>query len=49
MIMEPGAQEVAVATKRQRKSSILTVKKVPLPDEMVAKITGSISSDMWAA
>ena len=46
MIMEPEAQEVAVATKQAAKIFDFIRHKVPLPDEVVAKITGSKLSDM---
>ena len=49
MIMEPEAQEVAVATKQAEKIFDFVRKKVPLPDEVVAKITRSKSSECLPA
>jgi len=49
MIMEPDAQEVAVATKQAEKIFDFVRQKVPLPDEVVAKITGSKSSERLPA
>ncbi len=49
MIMEPEAQEVAVATKQAEKIFDFVRQKVPLPDEVVAKITGAKSSERLPA
>ena len=49
MIMDPEAQEVAVATKQAEKIFDFIRQKVPLPDEVVAKITGSKSSERLPA
>jgi HEPN domain-containing protein len=40
MIMEPEAQEVAVAIKQAEKIFDFVRQKVPLPDEVVVKIAG---------
>jgi len=47
--MEPEAQEVAVATKQAEKIFDFVRQKVPLPDEVVAKITGAKSSECLPA
>jgi len=42
MIMEPDAQEVEVAAKQAEKIFDFVRQKVPLSDEVIAKITGTI-------